>query len=358
MKILVYGAGVLGSLYAAGLQEAGHDVTILARGQRLVDLHQFGLVLEAESTGFRRSVDVGIIYQLLPEDAFDFVLVVVRKNQLPSVLPALAANRNTPNVLFLLNNAAGPQALIDSLGAERVLLGFPGAGGARAGHVIRYSLVSAGVQPTTIGELNGQVTPRLQAIAHALGSAGFPVAISPNMDAWLKTHVAIVSPIANALYMVGGDNYRLAHTRDGLVILARAMREGLRVLQALHIPIQPPKLRLLQWIPEPLMVVLLRRILDTQRAELVMARHANAARDEMQTLADEFNTLVKSSGISTPNIDRLRLYLDPTYPTAPAGSAGLPLNWRSTWAALGALGGILLAAGLFWRRPRRQKNKS
>jgi len=352
MRILVYGAGVLGSLYAAGLQEAGHDVTMLARGQRLADLHQHGLVLEDDATGQQRCVDVGIIHQLLPEDAFDFVLVVVRKNQIPAVLPALAANHATPNVLFLVNNAAGPQTLVDALGRERVLLGFPGAGGARVGQVSRYSRGDGTAQPPTLGELDGQLTPRLQAIARALEAAGFPVAICPNMDAWLKTHVAIVSPIANALYLAGGDNYRLAHTRDGLVILARAIREGLRVLRALHIPILPPLWRLLPWIPEPLMVLQLQRILDSPRAELVMARHANAARDEMQTLADEFQALAQVSGVPTPNIDRLRLYLDPAFPLAPPDSAGLRLDWRSTFAALGAVSGVLLLVGLLRRRKK------
>ena len=35
--------------------------------------------------------------------------------------------------------------------------------------------------------------------------AGFPAATNRNMDAWLKTHVALVSPIAHALYLAGGD---------------------------------------------------------------------------------------------------------------------------------------------------------
>ena len=46
MKILVYGAGVLGTLYAARLQDGGQDVSLVARGQRLADLRQHGLVLE------------------------------------------------------------------------------------------------------------------------------------------------------------------------------------------------------------------------------------------------------------------------------------------------------------------------
>lgn len=51
-------------------------------------------------------------------------------------------------------------------------------------------------------------------------------------------HVAlvIVSPIANAIYMAGNDNYRLARTRDGLVMMIRAIREGMRVLEELKFP--------------------------------------------------------------------------------------------------------------------------
>ncbi len=37
-RVLVYGAGVLGSLYSARLRQAGHDVILLARGHRLADL--------------------------------------------------------------------------------------------------------------------------------------------------------------------------------------------------------------------------------------------------------------------------------------------------------------------------------
>jgi ketopantoate reductase len=40
MKILVYGAGVIGTLYAARLQQEGHQVTILARGSRLADIRR------------------------------------------------------------------------------------------------------------------------------------------------------------------------------------------------------------------------------------------------------------------------------------------------------------------------------
>ena len=43
-RILVYGAGPLGSLFAARLCQAGHEVSLRARGQRPADLRQYGLV--------------------------------------------------------------------------------------------------------------------------------------------------------------------------------------------------------------------------------------------------------------------------------------------------------------------------
>ena len=75
-----------------------------------------------------------------------------------------------PHVLFMVNNAAGPGEIVHALGPERVLLGFPGAGGQRDGHVVRTNLVSGLIQPTTFGELDGRITPRLRRIAAAFRS--------------------------------------------------------------------------------------------------------------------------------------------------------------------------------------------
>ena len=38
MRILVLGAGVIGSVYASELLRAGHEVVVFARGRRLADL--------------------------------------------------------------------------------------------------------------------------------------------------------------------------------------------------------------------------------------------------------------------------------------------------------------------------------
>ena len=342
MKILFYGAGPMGSMYAARLQECGQEVSILARGKRLADIHEYGIVLENTATGERTTTRLNVVEQLEPDDAYDLVVVLMRKNQIPFVLPVLAANRDTPNILLMGNNAAGPDKIINALGRERVLLGFPGAGGFREGHVVFYQVASARQQPTTFGELDGQTTPRLRQIAEAFKSTGFPVTISPNIDPWLKTHAAEISPVACALYMAGVDNYRLARTRDGVVLTVRAIRENYKVLRTLGIPITPANHKIFDWIPEPMLVFLLQRMLNTKTAETEMVGHANAARDEMQHIADEFRALARTTSVPTPAMDRLHTYIDPAVQPLAEGSAQIPINWRSMWIGLGALAGLIL----------------
>jgi 2-dehydropantoate 2-reductase len=351
MNILIYGAGVLGSVLAVRLREAGHNVSILARGQRLADMREHGIVLQDALTGDRLTMRLNIVERLIPEDAYDLVVVVMRRNQVREVLPALAANRHTPNVLFMGNNVAGPDEYVAALGWERVLLGFAGAGGVREGEIIQYVANVGGRRATiTLGEIDGSVTPRVQALARGFELARFRVVISRNMDAWLKTHAAVVVPVALALYMVGGDNYRLARTRDALVLGLRALREDLRVLRALHIPITPPAIRVCEWLPELLPVPLLRRLFDSRYAEIGMAGHANAAQDEMAALAAEFQALVCATDVPTPALDWLSRYLDPRVPPLAAGSARVALDWRSLWIMLGALTGMLALARLLRRR--------
>jgi 2-dehydropantoate 2-reductase len=125
MKLLVYGAGVCGSLFAAQLHEAGHDVSLLARGERLAALRRYGVQLaEADNPAVRR-VPVPVVEH--PAGGYDLIAVFVRTHQVDAVLQSLAGLDG--DVLFLLNWAAGAQPLGAVIGHERVLLGFGAAGG-------------------------------------------------------------------------------------------------------------------------------------------------------------------------------------------------------------------------------------
>ncbi len=356
MRILVYGAGVVGSLYGAWLQEAGHDVTLLARGERLKDLEKHGILLEDMATYHFTITKVQVIEQLEADAAFDLAIVALRKNQVASVLPALAEAKNIPDVLFLGNNAAGPDDYADALGAERVLMGFGNAAGYLEGKVVHYLCGRGqGRSSITLGELDGQMTPRLRRIADAFESAGIQVVFSDNIDAWLKTHAAIISPLANALYLAGGDNYRLANTRDGILLAVCAVREGFKVLRALDIPVTPTPLRAFEWVPEPVLVAWTRRLLDSKWAKIALARHANVARDEMKQIADEFWALARATAVPTPAMDRLYQYVDPDTPPVPEGSAAIPLDYRGVWAAITVAAGLVVGGMMIRRRMTRRR---
>jgi len=366
-RILVYGTGPLGSLFAARLQEGGNDVSILARGQRLADLREHGIVririrvLHDVRTNQRSVTRVNVVEALAPDDAYDLVLVIMRKNHALQILPVLAANQHTPNVLFLTNNAAGPGELVEALGRERVLIGFPNSAGYREGHVVHCLTgtpddADEDIRADVFIRVDRRITPRTRRVAHILESApGFGAEIRTDMDAWLKYHVALLMPsLAAALYAAGTDNYRFAHTRDLVVLSVRAIREGFRVLQTLGYPVTPSKYRIFQWIPEPILVLVLQRWLANEMMKVALTKHANAARDEMKHLADEFLALARTTAVPTPAIDRLYPHFDPDVPLVPEGSAEIPLRWGGLLALTAALVGIVALIRWFSRTEPRQ----
>jgi len=344
MKVLVYGAGPLGSLFAARLQQGGQEVSILARGQRLSELREHGIVLEDVQTKERSVTRVGVVETLAPDDAYDLVLVVMRKNHALQILSILAANEHTPNVLFLMNNAAGPGEMVEALGKQRVLVGFPGAAGFREGHVVHCMAGTAEKPwPVYFGEVDGRTTARTRSVAQIINAGpGFEAQIRPDMDAWLKYHVALLMPsLAPALYAADLDHRRLARTRDLIVLAIRAIREGFDVLGALGYPVSPPKFRRLRWIPEPIFVLLFRLLLlhraQDEIVEASMLRHARSARDEITHLANEFQGLIAQTSVPTPAIERLYPYLDPDTPLMPDGRSEIPLHWGGVWIAMVAV---------------------
>jgi 2-dehydropantoate 2-reductase len=309
MKILVYGAGVIGTLYAGRLQGTGHQVTVLARASRLADIQRHGLVLEDVVTGARSVTPVAVAERLCANDGYDMVLVTVRSDQLSGIMPELASNRNTPSVLFMVNNPLGSSWLIDALGQDRVLLGFPGAGGTREGHVVRYAMIAQ--QPTTVGEPKGKQTTRLCDLAEALRASGFRTRIENDMDSWLISHAFFVTSVSGAIYLAGGDCERLSRSQQLIKLMVDGVREGLSIVRALGRPVRPPALKVLfTLLPRPIAVYYWRRFFSGKVAEYVFARHARHASAEMQTLATECRLLRGKSRVPAPALDRLFRSID------------------------------------------------
>ena len=322
MRILVVGAGVIGSFNAARLAEGGHDVTLLARGRRLAELREQGVVLENARTGQRTVTHVPLTEHLRPDDAYDLAVVVVRRNQIPSVLPTLARAQRIPSVLFLGNNAAGSEDIVQVLGRDRVLIGVVNAGGYRQGNVVHYLWWQWSALALQISELDGRPSARTAAILEAFRSAGLPARLNRHLDAFLKTHAAGLPGFAGALYRAGGSVRRLAHRPELVRLFVRSMRECLRALSRLGVPITPAATQLVFWIPLPLIAWGVRLFLDTKLAEVGGEKHANAAPDEMKEFADEFREIIRQAGTTAPASAELFAAVDQRAQQAAAAPAG------------------------------------
>jgi len=322
MRILILGAGVVGSFNAARLKEAGQDVTLLARGRRLADLREHGVVLEDFRSGRRTTIPVPLVDRLGSDDAYDLAIVMVRRNQIPSILPALALNHHIPSVLFLGNNAVGAQDMIEALGQQRVLLGMANVGGERQDRVVRY--VWWRWLPLLFGELDDVPTSRTEAIVRLFRSAGLRARVVKNVDAYLKTHAAGLPAFAGAAYMAGGNVRQLAQMQEAVKLYVRACREALRALRIIGIPLRPSATRLLEWIPEPLLAFGLRLFFHTRLAAVGGGQHVNVAVDEMKELADEMRVILRQSGLPSPASDVLFAQVEARFQASGSGFTNAP----------------------------------
>ncbi len=308
MKILVYGAGTIGSVFAGKLALSGYQITVLARGKRLVELKENGIVLFSPDSNREEIVKVNVIETLLPDDIFHYILVVMQKTQVDSVLPVLSQNKSK-NIIFMVNTASGYNDWIHAVGKERLMLGFPSAGGervnGRVNHFIGKGLVRI-FQTTTFSEYSGENTKRLKKIIGIFNDSGIPSVISNNMDMWQKTHVAMVTSIANALYGYDGNNYALSRSYADIKLMVLGIKEGFNVLTKLEIKVTPSKLYYFKFLPAFLIAWIFKVIMGTKFAEIAMAKHTLAAKSEMICLQNEFDVLIKKSGVRTPSIDKLR----------------------------------------------------
>lgn len=314
MRILFFGAGPLGSLYAHLLHESGADITVLARGERYRWISEKGLILVNEITGERGTSHVKVVRELRPDDEYDLVVVLIRKNRLPPVFELLRASPAVKSVLFMGNNPLGFDEYLKYLPAEKLIFGFPGAGGGIRDGVVHYAdreKPKSKRRSVTIGEIDGQESRRIQAVKSLFESAGVPVSVTSDIDGWLKYHAALICPLVCALYKHSCNTHQASEDRDTLRMIVRAAKDGGRVLRSLgYERRQPFQFNLFYWLPEFMSVMALKQLLASRFAEVAFAMHAKAARDEMRTITREFQELKARTSVVTPSFDTLSGFLD------------------------------------------------
>jgi len=301
-RILIIGAGVNGSIVAVKMHNAGIDVTLLARGKRFEQLQSEGVVIENPFNNKRTVAKVPVIKVLEPDDRYDFIMVVVRKNQALELLPLLASNQS-PNIVFMGNNLLGPDEFIKALGRERVMMGSVYGAGKREGSVIRAMVIKSASAP--FGEIDGRITPRLKRLTQVLKQAGFKAEPTSQIVDHQTTHGAGVAIIASLAMKHGGDIRALARSTDDLKLFVEGRREIHALLRSLGRQVVPRSEVVLAKAPSFLQVAAMRLLLNSKFGEVGLAYHLSQAPDEMQQLIMEFRILVDQAGLLVPAIRKV-----------------------------------------------------
>ncbi len=279
MRILIFGAGVIGSLNGALLAEAGYDVSIYARGQRLESLTQEGLPYKRK--GKIRKAPIRVLSKIEEEDRYDLVFLTVRENQLHAALEELRKN-SSPIIVTMVNSLETYDQWEEICGKGRIIPAFPGAGGGFDGNVLDAALTPRLIQPTTFGKTDG----RERALAGVLHRAKIPCQIVPDMHAWQLCHLAMVVPIADAYYEAADPE----HAGRNAVLMrktAKQIRDNLDAIAARKIRLSPGKMQAFRLLPTTLVGWILGLVFQSSFGDRFMYRHSMKAPDEMRQLHEQ-----------------------------------------------------------------------
>ena len=180
MKIAVLGCGAMGSVYAALLGNAGHEIWAIDSWREHVDaMRSRGLRLEGASGD--HTVKVNATSNPAEAGICDLVIVATKamhvEQAAKSAAPLIGPHTS---VLSIQNGLGGPDTTARILGRERVMVGVVGGFGASMkgpGHAHHN-----GWELVRLGEFSGPASPRLEKIAEVWRSGGFKVKCFDDID--------------------------------------------------------------------------------------------------------------------------------------------------------------------------------
>lgn len=233
MKILVFGAGVIGTTYGWQMWEAGHEVSLLVRKQRLVRYSNSGINIsstdlrgkekEYKKTVFRPRV----VDRLDPAGNYDLIIVAVRNYQLKEAVPYLAKYGGHADILFLGHFWQENEMIEKVLTPGRYFFGFPGMVlGSQALEGINCYFF--GNSHTFLGEVDGKVSQRLLEVRSLMEKSGLQPQIMHPVEPWIRGNFLWQAAILGPVFKAG--SFRLfAEDRRLLGRSVQATREAMDI---------------------------------------------------------------------------------------------------------------------------------
>ena len=290
MRILIYGAGVIGSLYAALLADAGYDTSIYARGKGLEILKNDGLLYKKNQDLIKAKIK--ILEEVPDDDIYDFILLTVRENQLYEALTELKNNKSN-TIVTMVNSLDSYKKWEDIVGTGRILPAFPGVGGSiNEDGILDASLTPRIIQPTTFAEISGNETKRTKQFSKILRHAHIPYQKVMDMHMWQLCHLAMVVPIADAYYEANcperaGKDWKIMKKT------AERLKRNFNFLRKQRGKLSPWKMNIFRFVPLPIMALMLAVAFESSFGDKFMYQHAMKAPDEMRELHRQFYAYMK-----------------------------------------------------------------
>jgi len=252
MKICIYGAGAVGGLVAGRLAQAGHEVSVVARGAQLTAIREKGLRIAFEGKEFSVKIKAeSDPSRLGPQD---YVIVAVKGQSLPEVAAGIAPLLGADTSIVTAMNGV-PWWFFDCIkfgagGKQRLESLDPGGGLSRAmptqrivGCVVHFAastpepgLISHNMgKKLILGQPGGANTTRVKRIANALTLAGFEIAVTGSIEKefWVKLLGNVSFNPVSALTVTTAD--KLIESREIKTYMVEIMREVLAIGRAVGV---------------------------------------------------------------------------------------------------------------------------
>ena len=233
MKLVIVGAGALGSLYAAFLARDGHDVSLVARGERAKALATHGIAVTGEQE-FTARCDIVTDPERLR--SADLLILATKTYDTEGALRSLR-DLKVPNAFSVQNGVQKNEALAQAFG-QAAALGAISMIGAEVlsaqGDVpgaVRYT--RAGM--TTVGELAGGESSRVESLVGAMAHAGLKVQASDRITSVEWSKFVSWSGASAMAVLTRQPTWRFLQDPDTALLATRVMRETAAVAQHLGI---------------------------------------------------------------------------------------------------------------------------
>ncbi len=307
MKILIYGAGVIGGQLCHALCACGNDVSVVARGAWAETLRRSGLRIH-HYIQRKDTVDHPRVLEGPGREHYDLVFAVMQYRQMERIVPDLAAV-DSPIVVLTGNNLSAcemeAQIHVQSPAPKTVLFGFGSTAGTREDG--RLTTVHAGDGRLTLGKTDAEVPAASKAVLErAFSGSRLSVAYCDNMDAWLKYHAAYILPVVYLCYKTGCDLKK--STRADRKLMLDAVKDAYHLLMALGYPVRPvgDEKSLEPGLAHAVTKLIIFLTAKTRLGTLCTAEHCRHAPLEMEDLDEAFQRLrSQMPGLPMPAFDRL-----------------------------------------------------